>query len=107
MSQLTCGCERRPNNLLMNLKGRSDAVRFLLRDRAGQLTTAFDHLVAAARDRHREDPPPRRPRANCFVERFVLTVTQLTGPSGSSASGTCKRVSAKNRVTPLISAFHG
>jgi hypothetical protein len=57
----------------MDLDDRAATFRFLVRDRAGQFTRAFDDVLA--------DPgietvriPPRCPRANCFAERFVLTV---------------------------------
>ena len=65
-------------NLLMDLDDRGDAFRFLVRDRAGQFTTAFDAVMASARIDNVKIPP-RCPRANCFAERFVLTArTELT-----------------------------
>jgi transposase InsO family protein len=66
-------------NLLMDLDDRVATFRFLVRDRAGQFTTAsFDAALAGARiDTVRI--PPRCPRANCFAERFVRTArTELT-----------------------------
>ncbi len=65
-------------NLLMDLNDRAIDFRFLVRDRAGQFTTAFDNvLVDAGIDTVKI--PPRCPRANCFAERFVLTArTELT-----------------------------
>ena len=62
----------------MDLDDRAATFRFLVRDRAGQFTTAFDAiLVGAGIDIVKI--PPRCPRANCFAERFVLTVrTELT-----------------------------
>ena len=65
-------------NLLMDLDDRTATFRFLVRDRAGQFTASFDAVLAGAGiDAVRI--PPRCPRANCFAERFVLTVgTELT-----------------------------
>ena len=62
----------------MDLDDRATTFRFLVRDRAGQFTTAFDAVLAGAGiDAVRI--PPRCPRANCFAERFVLTArTNLT-----------------------------
>ena len=65
-------------NLLMDLDDRAAAFRFLVRDRAGQFTTGFDGVLAGA-GIDAVKIPPRCPRANCFAERFVLTVrTELT-----------------------------
>ena len=61
-------------NLLMDL-GEHVA---RLRDRAGQFTASFDAVLADA-GIEVVKIPPRCPRANCFAERFVLTVrTELT-----------------------------
>ena len=63
-------------NLLMDLDDSAATFRFLVRDRAGQFTTGFDGVLAGAGT---VKIPPRCPRANCFAERFVLTVrTELT-----------------------------
>jgi hypothetical protein len=68
-------------NLLMDIDDRAATVRFLVRDRAGQFTTAFDAVLAGA-GIDIANIPPRGPRANCFAERFVLTArTELTDPS--------------------------
>jgi putative transposase len=56
----------------MDLGDRAAAFRFLVRDRAGQLSNAFDHVLAGA-GIDTVAIPPRCPRANCFAERFVLT----------------------------------
>ena len=65
-------------NLLMDLDDRTATFRFLIRDRAGQFTTAFDTVLAGA-GIDTVKIPPRCPRANCFAERFVLTArTELT-----------------------------
>jgi hypothetical protein len=65
-------------NLLMDLDERAATFRFLVRDRAGQFTTALNAVLAGA-GIDSVKIPPRCPRANCFPERFVLTVrSELT-----------------------------
>jgi putative transposase len=65
-------------NLLMDLDERATTFRFLVRDRAGQFTAAFDAVMAGV-GIDTVKIPPHCPRANCFAERFVLTVrTELT-----------------------------
>jgi hypothetical protein len=65
-------------NLLMDLDDRATAFRFLVRDRAGQFTSDFGHVLSGA-GITTVKIPPHCPRANCFAERFVLTArTELT-----------------------------
>jgi putative transposase len=59
-------------NLLMDLGDRATNFRFLIRDRAGQFTAAFDAVLADAGIQALKIPL-RSPRANCYAERFVLT----------------------------------
>jgi putative transposase len=65
-------------NLVMDLGEHVARLRFLVRDRAGQFTAAFDAVLADAGIAVVKIPP-RCPRANCFAERLVLTVrTEVT-----------------------------
>jgi putative transposase len=65
-------------NLLMDLGERAETFKFLIRDRAGQFTTAFDAVLADAGIEVLKIPASC-PRANAYAERFVLTArTELT-----------------------------
>ena len=59
-------------NLLMDLGERAGRFRFLIRDRAGQFTEAFDAVLSGA-GIEVVKIPPRSPRANAYAERWVRT----------------------------------
>jgi putative transposase len=59
-------------NLLMDLGERATRFLFLIRDRAGQFTEAFDAVLSAA-GIEVVKIPPRSPRANAYAERWVRT----------------------------------
>ena len=66
-------------NLLMDLTGRAGRFRFLIGDRAGQFTWAFDAVFASA-GIEVVKIPPRSPRANAFAGRWVRTArAEVTG----------------------------
>jgi putative transposase len=65
-------------NLLLDLAEHTAAFTYLVRDRAGQFTAAFDAVLTDAGITILKIPP-RCPRANAYAERFVLTArTELT-----------------------------
>jgi Integrase core domain len=69
---------RQIRNFLIDLGERAADFRFLVRDRAGQFTEAFDAVLADA-GIEAVKIPPRSPRANAYAERFVLTArTEVT-----------------------------
>ena len=59
-------------NLLMDLGERAARFRFLIRDRAGQFTGAFDAALSGAGIEVIKIPP-RSPTANAYAERWVRT----------------------------------
>jgi putative transposase len=66
-------------NLLTNLGQHAETLRYLVRDRAGQITAAFDAVLTAT-DITVLKIPASCPRANAYAERFVLTA-RLSSPT--------------------------
>jgi transposase InsO family protein len=60
-------------NLVMDLSQRASAVKFVIRDRAGQFTGSFDAVLTAEGIRILASPP-QAPRANAICERVVGTL---------------------------------
>jgi transposase InsO family protein len=60
-------------NFLMDLGARANTVKFLIRDRAGQFTSSFDAVFAAAGIRILASPP-QASRANAICERIIGTL---------------------------------
>jgi putative transposase len=86
-------------NLLMDLGDRAAEFRFLVRDRTGQFTEAFDAVLAGA-GIEAVKIPPSSPRANAYAERFVLTArTEVTDQMLILASGICGRSWPSTRPT--------
>ena len=59
-------------NLLMNLEGCADGVKFLIRDRDTKFTAAFDAAFTAAGVRIVKTPV-QAPRANAIAERWIAS----------------------------------
>ena len=59
-------------NLLMNLMGRADSFKFVIRDRDTKFTAAFDAVFTAAGVRIIRTPV-RAPRANAIAERWIAS----------------------------------
>jgi transposase InsO family protein len=60
-------------NFLMDLGHRAASVKFLIRDRVGQFTDAFDAVFQADGIRILASPP-RAPKANAICERMIGTL---------------------------------
>ena len=60
-------------NMLMELGERANAFKFVMRDRGGQVTEAFDAVLADAGIRVLKSSP-QAPRANAICERMIATL---------------------------------
>jgi putative transposase len=57
-------------NLLMDLDGKAETIKFLIRDHDTKFTAAFDAVFHAARIRILKSPV-EAPRANAIMERWI------------------------------------
>ena len=60
-------------NLLMNLEGRADGLKFLIRDRDTKFTAAFDAVFTAVGVRIVKTPVQALSRANAIAERWIAS----------------------------------
>jgi len=70
----------------MDLGDRAADFRYLVRDRAGQFTKAFDAVLADTGIKAVKIPP-RSPRANAYADRFVRSWRGCRRPGTTSTSG--------------------
>jgi hypothetical protein len=59
-------------NLLMNLEGQADGLKFLIRDRDAKFTAAFDAVFTSIGVRIIKTPV-QAPRANAIAERWIAS----------------------------------
>jgi putative transposase len=90
----------------MELGERATQFRFLIRDRAGQFTEAFDAVLADA-GIEVVRIPPRSPKAHAVAERWVRTVRGevtgrilITGPRPPGRSWTSTPHTANSIAPP-------
>ena len=89
--------------LVLDLGEHASRFRFLIRDRAGQFTAAFDAVLASG-GIEVVKIPPRSPTANAYAERWVRTArSECTDRMLITGRGTCAQSwTSTSRTTTCI-----
>ena len=87
-------------NLLMNLEGRADHLKFLIRDRDAKFAAGFDAVFTAMGVRIIKTPV-QAPRANAIAERSIGGARPMPGPDADRRGGLgiCGSSSASTPIT--------
>jgi hypothetical protein len=95
---------QRARNLLMDLGEQAGRVKFMIRDRGSNFTTAFDAVLAGAGIRT-VLCNVRTPRMNAIAERWIgdAAANSWTAPS-SGTRPTCGRSCARTKSTTISTA---
>ncbi|MBO3752552.1 transposase [Streptosporangiaceae bacterium NEAU-GS5] len=89
-------------NLLMEVGERAGRFKYLIRDRDGKFSRAFDQVFTSSGVQVIKTPP-RAPRANCYAERFAGTLRrECLDHLLSMVCGICVGYSPSSSGTTMI-----
>ena len=90
----------------MDLEGRADRFKFLIRDRDGKYSSAFDEVFIGNAIRIIKTPA-RSPRANSYAERFVGTAAAINRLKRHRAVATgYDKLAVRYEATVLVAAIN-